>query len=751
MKDPRLWGGFFTFRDLIGGNYGLSPERWERVQHLFETAAAMPEAERAAWLEGACGGDSTLIAEVREMLAAGAEGPQLHEQVRAAAAEFAGDITTGQLPAPPITRAGPYRLTRVLGRGGMGSVYLAERADGQYEAEVAVKLIRAELETEFFQERFKRERQALARLRHPNIARILDSGATQDGVAYIVMELVRGIPITAYAKTKKLTLDQILSLYLDVCSAVEHAHQRSIVHRDLKPGNILVEEDGTPKLLDFGICKVIAESQPEPDTQTVAHLMTPAYASPEQIRGKPASPASDIYSLGAILYELVTGRPPHGVPGSAPAAMARVLEEPVPPPSRVAKDPARAKESAGLLDRVILRALHVDPEQRYSSVDRMAEDIRRVINRDSDLAHTAPAALRVLGHTVPRWVSAAVLSAVVVTAGWIWQRSRANSDLPDVQATPLYLEAHRHLRLSPQGETREQTLQRGLKAVELFEQVAREQPGSARVWAGLAEAYDLVSDLVPGQLEAYMRKANEAATRGLQLNPRLDDLHHVVGTAALFGTWELEKALNAFTRAVELSPKRGGSHRLRAEVLCMFGRFEEALSALAKAQAIAPLDAEIAASRAVVYFQWRRYAHAAEAARQALAIDPKDGFALWTLATALHHQGQVADAEKILRGLPFRPVRNPIALAHLLAVTGRKEEALAIALEIRRVAPHPSGEALIFAAAGDHEKAISLIEEAVTTRDVSLPFVLSDPRYDLLRADPRYAKVCRSAGLPVSQ
>ncbi len=705
---------------------------------MFELAAALPPGERDAWLNRECAGDTGLIEEVREMLAADERGGLVQEQVKAAASEFLGDTAK----ATPVLRAGPYRLTRELGQGGMGTVYLGERDDGQYEAEVAVKLIRPGFDTAFFQARFKRERQALARLQHPNIARIFDSGTMEDGVPYIVMELVRGVPITSYARDRKLGLDQVLSLYLEVCSGVAHAHRKQIVHRDLKPGNIFVQEDGTPKLLDFGICKVLEDATLGPDTVAGEPMMTPEYASPEQIRGQPVTVASDIYSLGAVLYELLTNRPPHIVSSVTPAALVAIAEELIPAPSRVAKDTARASEMAGVLDQVVLKALEKKPERRYQSVDRLAEDLRRVLNREHALSGSPPV-----------WTRRAAIAggAVMALASGVatWRLLTPGAKRVNVEQMPIFLEAHRDLKVHVPGETPEGSLRRTRESIRLFEQAAREAPDSAQVQSGLAEAYLGVADMDVPRFYDYMRLAKEAAERGLKLDEKLDDLHHSLGSALLFGEWKPDKALPEFARAAELNSKNSRAHRLRADILSMFGRYEEALAALNAVQAMSPLDTEVGGERASLYFRWRHYVQAEQAARQTLAVDPNDDMSRWVLGMVFQYQGRLAEAEKLFRALPPRPSRYPVALGHLLASTGRVPEALAVISAIeQRGATSPSAIALIHAAAGSGDDALELLELALARRDINLLYVPMDPRYDSLRSHPRFVAIFRKIGLP---
>ncbi|MGJ5815150.1 protein kinase domain-containing protein [Paludibaculum fermentans] len=352
----------------------MGPDNWKRVEELFNEAVELPKAERARWLDEQCAGDAELRTEVLALLDSDEAAQGFVEQ------EVAGAVLElhSRRAAPETRRIGPYRLVRELGRGGMGTVYLAERADDQYQGEVAIKLVRQGMDTEFFLARFRRERQTLARLQHPNIARLLDSGTTDEGLPFIVMERVDGVPINTYCEEHKLGVDALLRLYLQVCAAVAHAHQNLVVHRDLKPGNILVDRTGTPKLLDFGICKLLLHEPGEGETVTGAAMMTPDYASPEQVRGEPITVASDIYSLGAVMFELLTGTRPHLIEKYSPQMLERAIcEEEIRRPSTLVSDKTRARQLAGDLDTIIGRAMQKEPSRRYHSVEQFGNDIRR--------------------------------------------------------------------------------------------------------------------------------------------------------------------------------------------------------------------------------------------------------------------------------------------------------------------------------------------------------------------------------------
>ena len=356
-------------------------DRWGRIQELFDAALALDAGERRRFLEEACGTDTALLAEVAGLLDAErrAGGDAF---ITAAVAAAARDLAEERAASWVGRVVGPYRLLSELARGGMGTVYLAERADAAYEAVVAIKFVRGALAGSELVRRFLAERQILANLTHPHIARLLDGGEADDGTPYLVMERIDGEPLDEYCDAHSLGLRERLALFCLVCDAVDHAHRHLVVHRDIKPSNILVTGDGTPKLLDFGVAKLLDPTQSRPllDTGVGGHLLTPAYASPEQVRGEPVTTATDVYSLGVLLYRLLAGTLPYGPTlRDHELAQAILTLEPV-PPSRVA---ARRGGMAGRLERdvdaIVLAALEKDPARRYPSAERFAADVRRYL------------------------------------------------------------------------------------------------------------------------------------------------------------------------------------------------------------------------------------------------------------------------------------------------------------------------------------------------------------------------------------
>jgi serine/threonine-protein kinase len=439
------------------------PDWWTRLDAAFQGALELPPAERAAYLERVCASDAALRAEVEAMLAA-ESAPDALDLERLVHPDEAPECD------PFIgMRLGAWRVLQAIGHGGMGTVYLAERADGQYEQRVALKLIRGSAQQTGASARFRAEAHILARLSHPHIARLFDAGFTPEGSAYLVMEYVEGSPITAYGDANRLTVDERLHLFKMAARATQHAHQSLVVHRDLKPFNIFVTASGEVKLLDFGIAKLLEPDHPlAGQTTSETRALTPGYAAPEQLRGEPVTTATDVYVLAVVLYELLTGhRPADGLPGSAVGQPVLPM-----PPSQVirrgmtAKDsesrvaveaiadarsttPARlARRLEGDIDRVVLKALQPEPQRRYSSAEQLADDIDRLLSGHPVLAQPDSLAYRTrrfAGRHRVGVLMTATLCAVLISfaAVAIWQ-ARAVA----VERDRARLEANRAARVT---------------------------------------------------------------------------------------------------------------------------------------------------------------------------------------------------------------------------------------------------------------------------------------------------------------
>ncbi len=383
----------------------MEPPGWDQVEAIFSEAVELPPDTRAAFLDRVCADNALLRSEVEALLDVDMAEFALGLESRVRNGRRFAPKATGELHSGD--HVGPYRVEEEIGRGGMGHVYRVARADGVFEKEVALKLVKRGMDTDEVLARFRRERQVLAGLDHPGIARLLDGGAADDGRPYLVMELVEGEPITRYCYQQGLGVEARLSLFEQVGEAVQHAHRRLVVHRDLKPSNILVSDEGEVKLLDFGIAKLLEPGDDEALTEVGGGAMTPAYAAPEQHRGEVVTTAADIYALGVILYELLTGKRPEVQDGT-----------PIKPPSGSIEDQALRRRLRGDLDGVVLKALREEPDARYSSVEALLDDLRRYRTGQPVLARRGSLGYRarkfVARHRVA--VSAGAAFVVLLTA-----------------------------------------------------------------------------------------------------------------------------------------------------------------------------------------------------------------------------------------------------------------------------------------------------------------------------------------------
>jgi eukaryotic-like serine/threonine-protein kinase len=538
----------------------MKAERWRQVEELLEAALEREPAERGPLLERACAGDADLRREVESLLAHSASAEDF---IEAPAFVFAADLIA-DLPEEKLENRqfGPYKILRELGRGGMGSVFLAERSDGEFQQKVALKLVRRGFAAADLVRRFRRERQILASLNHPNIARLLDGGVSADGEPFLAMEYVEGTRIDDYCDRRDLPTGERLRLFIEVCRGVAYAHQNLVVHRDIKPSNILVTEDGVPKLLDFGIAKLLDPENGGEHTQTELRAFTPDYASPEQVGGKQITTASDVYSLGVLLRDLLggarTSQPPRAFPGGWLSRTFGRTAETNAPDARAGggeRDKSvRPNLAGGELGNIVAMARHEDPARRYASAGQLAEDIQRYL--DGRPVRAQPDSLAYRAGKFVRRNRAAVTAAAVVVVALVaglalalWQagvarreRDRAERRFNDVRqlSNALLTDiAPKIERLEGSTGARQALVAQSLK---YLDSLAGESADDLVLQAELAAAYEQV-----GGLQGDTRRPNLSDFRGAIVS--------------------LEKAQQIRRRLLEVNPNDAENRRLLADNL----------------------------------------------------------------------------------------------------------------------------------------------------------------------------------------
>lgn len=502
----------------------MNPERWREVRQILEEAIPLSGDKRSSYLERACNGDPDLRREVVSLLQSHLEAGSVF--LNKPIVDLKSAASAALAPTRLGRRIGAYQIIDEIAHGGMGEVYRATRADGAYDKQVAIKLVRLGFDSRDLLERFRHERQILATLDHPNIARLLDAGTTDDGVPYLVMELIEGTPIHQYCDEKELSIAERLQLFRQVCLAVHYAHQRLVIHRDIKPSNILVSRDGTPKLLDFGIAKIL---DPVLGAETTAlRPMTPEFASPEQVRGDPITTATDIYSLGVLLYKLLTGLSPYPQEKQTPLEFAKAIceFEPLRPSNvvRTLSNPAQLAAGAeaskihvsftktrralrGDLDNITFKALRKEPERRYASAEQLAEDIRRHL-AGLPIAATPDSAsyrIRKFVHRHKTGVAATCLFVVVVGAGVaatlreariaVQERARAERRFNDVRklANSFLFEFDDAIRNLPGSVPARSLIVK--HALEYLDGLSAEAHGDRSLQFEIASAYQKVAEV----------------------------------------------------------------------------------------------------------------------------------------------------------------------------------------------------------------------------------------------------------------
>jgi serine/threonine-protein kinase len=673
-------------------------ERWQRINALLEAALEREESERDAWLREACAGDTALYDEVAQLLAY--DGEQT-ENIGSAIRAIAGSLEPDRAASMDGRRVGAWRIRRKIADGGMGSVYLAHRVDADFEQTAAIKLLPPHRLDPAATARFVEERRILASLEHPNIARLIDGGMLDDGVPYIAMEYVDGVSIEYYCRGNGLDNEGILRLLLTVCDAVQYAHRQLVIHRDVKPSNILIDRQGVPKLVDFGIAKLLDEDAAGNDlTRADQRIMTPLYASPEQIAGRPITTAADVYGLGLLAYRLLTARMPYTETSERPADVARaILYTPAERPSaavtsdrpREAEDRKRARSERwverqrralqGDLDVILLKALRKEPERRYESVTAFADDLRRYLAnlpvqaRPDSFGYVAGKFLR--RHRLPVGITAALLAAVAGLTTFYTAQLAAERATAQQTADFLVslLDARNPYRQQDGPVTLDNIVQRGAERV-------REDAGLStrvrgRLLTTIADVYASI-----GPVEEADRLIDEAL---ILLAAELPDDHADVGTAMYVQGKILRITGDYGAARASLERSRAIREREHGAVSMPVAQVASMLSAVANAEG----DNEAMCRWAQRSYEIRRALLDADDASLASGIN--------SLALCHWQRGELQKAaafyREILRIQKAQPAPNDAAISSTLHNTG-----------------------LVFYEMGDYRKAVATYEESIERR-----------------------------------
>jgi non-specific serine/threonine protein kinase/serine/threonine-protein kinase len=739
----------------------MSRDDWERVKRVAGEAWALPASERVRYATAACGDDDNLCREVLSLLTSMEDAGDSFETPALAMPEgrraMAGMIAADR-PLLEGSLVDNWRILRPLGHGGMGTVYLAERATAEFRQHAAIKLVRGGVADDVLLRRFHDERRILAALDHPNIAHLIDGGATELGLPFVVMEYVEGLPIDSYCAERRLTIRQILEVFRVVCLAVHYAHQRLVVHRDLKASNILVTPHGVPKLLDFGIAKMLLPDGPLDATRTLFRIVTPESASPEQLRGEPISTSTDIYALGVLLYRLLCGKSPYRAAGDSEAELIKAIcEQPVDPPSQARRE--GAKENLGVfepidrdLDRIVLMALRKEPERRYGTAAQFADDVSRYLGGHPIVAAPDSRAYRArkFAERHRAAVAAGAGFLLALTAGiaaTTWQanvaraeRNRAQHQFNAVRtlANSVLGELNDAVRKLPGSLAARELLLR--RTTEYLDALSREAAGDVGLRRELALNYKRLAQ-VQGESgnsnlgdEAAARKAYEKAAALFESLPEPLDTDAAV---ALCGTY-----LNLAEIIADPEVARGYQDKAKTLV-------ERLLHS-------APSDPKVLSAATVFWYRTgaaqesakdyaaalQSFKNASQAAERHLALQPANGDASRNLSIVYRKAGSQNEMlDRLDEAIPLyrkaleideRAVQREPAINEWRLNLSFSHAALGSALRAKGQLPE---------AAEQYRRAIAL-RKSVTETEPNDDFALSA----LARGYERYALVLRQAG-----
>ncbi len=748
----------------------MESNRWQRIKEVYQQALDVDKSERREFVADSCGDDAHVAAEVMKLLDVPTQGSDdIDEIVDAATESFSGALSPGE-------RVGAYRVLDVIGTGGMGHVYLAERADSEFEQRVAIKTVNLGFASPSILERFQLERQILADLEHNHIARLLDGGRTEAGVPYLVMEYIDGKSIVDYCTDEALALDERLDLFLKICDAVQYAHRKLIVHRDIKPSNILVTTDGIPKLLDFGVAKLLDASGDTALTRAEGRILTPEYASPEQVLGEAVTTSTDVYGLGVLLYQLISGAKPFDL-GTATSPEIRKLichTDPIEPSKAAAEKTADVvgRRIGGDLDRITMKAIRKEPERRYETARDLSSDIRNfqsglpVSAREPSWTYRSRKFIQ-RNRTAVVGVAAATLAAIAMTvfhtARLTEERDRANLAAREAEEVATFLSGLFEVAAPDQSRgaeiTARELLDRGAEGIgtELSDEPAVQAAlmlviGTAYVKLGL---YDTATKTLESAL------ATRESLGGLD-DATLGDILHNLGVVYQIDARHdqaaelLQRAL-AVRRAVH-----GPSHTnvaatlsAHASLASELAQHDDAAAYLDEAEAIVfalepaePLaEADVLLSRGDLLAKLGDYDTAVASYRRVLEIridisgqdHPDTLVAQRSLADALFRAGHYGEAETLMREIVEirRRVLGPehTDLAHALNTLaiaikqqGRFSEALPLHQEAYNImsAAHPGDHpdvsvhlanlASLYYNLGEFDRSLELHEAAVAMK-----------------------------------